>query len=88
MASAYTTEQLAMLRAQVEHFASAEHVRREVDAWRDSTPEERLAELDRMCEAADQILAELPPDQLERALAREPLSEESIRLLTALRNVR
>jgi hypothetical protein len=86
--ASYTPEQLAMLQAQVEHFASAEHVCREVDAWRDSTPEERLAELDRMCEVADQILAELPPEQLERALAREPLSDESIRLLAALRNLR
>ena len=88
MSSSYTPEQLAMLRAQVEHFTSPEHVRREVAPWRDSTPEERLAELDRMCEVADQQLAQLPPEQLERALARDPLSGESIRLLTALRNLR
>lgn len=56
MASSYTPEQLAMLRAQVEHFASAEHVRREVDVWRDH-PEERLAELDRMCEENDALAA-------------------------------
>ena len=88
MASSYTPEQLAMLEAQVAHFASGDHIRREVAPWRDTTPEERLAELDLMCEAADQILAALPPEELERAIAKEPLSAESIRLLTALRSVR
>lgn len=33
----YTPEMLAMLERQREHFASDDHVRREVEVWRDST---------------------------------------------------
>lgn len=34
----YTPEILAMLEAQRQHFASDDHIRREVEAWRDATP--------------------------------------------------
>ncbi len=86
--AAYTPQQLAMLEAQVAYFASDEHIRAEVEVWRDATPEERLAELQRMCEDADHFLAQLPADQLERALAPDPLPPDSLELLAALRRAR
>lgn len=86
--ASYTPEQLAILEAQVAYFASDEHVRAEVDVWRDATPQERLAELQRMCEHADHFLAQLSPDELDRALAPDPLPPESAALLAALRQAR
>ena len=53
----YTPEMLAMLERQREHFASDDHVRREVEVWKDSKPEERLAELAEMCAAGDFFLS-------------------------------
>ncbi|HEY5921115.1 MAG TPA: hypothetical protein VIV11_05560 [Kofleriaceae bacterium] len=88
MAGTYTAEQLAMLEAQVAHFASDDHVRAEVEVWRDTTPTERLAELEQMCAMADHFLSQLPPEQLARVMTREPLPTESIALLVALRNLR
>ena len=74
-----------MLEAQVAHFTSDDHVRAEVAVWSDSTPSERLAELQRMGEAADFYLARLSPEELERVLRPDPLPAESIALLAALR---
>lgn len=85
--AAYTPEQLAMLEAQVAYFASDEHVRAEVGVWRDAE-QERFAELKRMCEEADHFLAQLSPDELERALAPDPLPADSVALLAALRQAR
>jgi hypothetical protein len=87
MSGSYTPEQLAMLEAQIAHFASDDHIRREVAVWRDSTPEERLAVAAEMCRVADQLLAQVPADQLERALAREPLPPDSIAMLEAIRKL-
>jgi hypothetical protein len=81
----YTPEMLAMLERQREHFSSDDHIRREVEVWRDSTPEERLAELAEMCAAGDFFLSQLDPRLLERVLAPEPLPHDTIALLTALR---
>jgi hypothetical protein len=53
---AYTPAQLAMLEAQRAHFASDDHIRREVAVWSDATPTERLAELAAMCRAAAHYL--------------------------------
>lgn len=88
MSGTYTPEQLAMLEAQVAHFASDDHIRAEVEVWRDATPTERLAELERMCAIADHFMSQLPPEQLERMMTREPLPEESISILAALRKQR
>jgi len=85
MAGTYTAEQLAMLEAQVAHFASDDHIRAEVEVWRDATPAERIAELEEMCAVADHFLSQLSPEQLERVMTREPLPPDSIAVLTALR---
>ncbi|HEY5951972.1 MAG TPA: hypothetical protein VIV40_41030 [Kofleriaceae bacterium] len=86
MAGTYTAQQLAMLEAQVAHFASDDHIRAEVAVWRDASPTERLAELAEMCAAADELLAQLSPDELNRVLTREPLPDDSLATLAALRN--
>jgi hypothetical protein len=81
----YTPEMLAMLERQREYFSSDDHIRREVEVWRDCTPEERLAELAEMCTAGDFFLSQLDPQLLECVLEPEPLPEDTIALLTALR---
>jgi hypothetical protein len=83
----YTAEQLAMLEAQVAHFASDDHIRAEVAVWRDATPAERLAEVARMCKVADHVLENLEPAQLERVMTREPLPPESLAILAAIRQL-
>jgi hypothetical protein len=82
---AYSAQQIAMLEAQVAHFASDDHIRAEVDVWKDATPTERLAEVAAMCAMADHFLARLPADQLERVLTREPLPADSLATLSLLR---
>jgi len=81
----YTPEMLAMLERQREYFSSDDHIRREVEVWRDSTPEERLAELAAMCAAGDFFLSQMDPHLLERVLEPEPLPEDTIAILLALR---
>jgi hypothetical protein len=85
VADEYTPEMRAMLEAQRAYFASDEHIRREVAIWADTTPEERLAELAEMCAAGDFFLSQLDPAALERALAREPLPDDSLEIFMALR---
>lgn len=82
----YTPEQLAMLERQREHFSSDDHIRREVEVWKNSTPEERLAELAEMCAAGHFFLSRMDPQQLERVLRPEPLPEDTIAILMALRS--
>jgi hypothetical protein len=81
----YTPEMLAMLERQREYFSSADHIRREVEVWQDCTPEERLAELAAMCAAGDFFLSQQDPQLLERMLEPEPLPEDTIAILMALR---
>src|SRR5262249_4229429 len=81
----YTPEMLAMLEAQRQHFASDDHIRREVEAWRDATPEERLAAVAEMCAAGDYFLSQLDPETLERVLRPVPLPDDTIEILMALR---
>ena len=81
----YTPEMLAMLERQREYFSSADHIRREVEVWQDSTPEERLAELAGMCAAGDFFLSRQEPQLLERMLEPEPLPGDTIAILMALR---
>lgn len=87
VASPYTAEQLAMLEAQVAHFASDDHIRAEVAVWRDATPAERLAEVAEMCAMADHFLDQVPPQQQERLLQREPLPADSLEVLAAIRRM-
>ena len=81
----YTPEMLALLEAQREYFASDDHIRREVEPWRDASPEERLAAVAEMCAAGDYFLSQLDPAALERILRPVPLPEDTIALLVALR---
>jgi hypothetical protein len=81
----YTPEMLALLEAQREYFASDDHIRREVEPWRDASPEERLAAVAEMCAAGDYFLSQLEPATLERVLRPVPLPEDTIELLVALR---
>ena len=81
----YTPEMLAMLERQREYFSSDDHIRREVEVWRDATPEERLATVAEMCAAGDFFLSQLDPQTLERVLQPEPLPDDTIALLRTLR---
>jgi len=74
-----------MLEAQRQYFASDDHIRREVDAWRDATPEERLAAVAEMCAAGDHFLSQLDPDTLERVLRPVPLPDDTVQILMTLR---
>jgi len=85
MADEYTPAQRARLEAQIEHARSDDRIREEVALWRDATPEERLAEVADMCAAGDYFLSQLAPDVLERVLQPEPLPQDSIEILMALR---
>jgi hypothetical protein len=81
----YTPEMLAMLERQREHFSSDDHIRREVEIWRDATPEERLAELARMCTIGSCFLSQLDPAIRERLLKPRPLPDDTIAILESLR---
>jgi hypothetical protein len=83
----YTTAQREMLAAQAAHFASDDHVRREVEIWRDATPEQRLAELAGMCAMADHFLSRLDADTLDRVLTPQRLPDDAIAALVALRKL-
>jgi hypothetical protein len=81
----YTPDMLAMLEAQRQHFASDDHIRQEVEAWRDATPEERLAAVAEMCAAGDYFLSQLDPEALDRVLRPIPLPDDTVQILMALR---
>jgi len=85
MATEYTAQMLALLEAQRAYFASDEHIRREVEPWRDALPEERLAAVAEMCATGDYFLSQLEPDVLERVLRPVPLPDDTIQILMALR---
>ena len=57
---------------------------RDAERWRHTTPAERLAKLDRVCQHTAFFLSVLPPDVLERVLEREPLPEDTVALLESL----
>jgi hypothetical protein len=81
----YTAEMHALLEAQRAYFASDDHLRREVEPWRDASPEERLAAVAEMCAAGDYFLSQLDPETLERVLRPVPLPDDTIQILMALR---
>ncbi len=75
----------ALIEAQRAALSGDDHVRREVAPWRDATPAERLAALDALCRDTIRWLSRLAPDQLDRALAPDPLPEDTLALLGAMR---
>ncbi len=62
----------AILEAQRAYFAEDAELEREAAIWRDATPEECFATMLALCAEADHFLSLLDPDELERALRREP----------------
>ena len=58
---------------------------REVEKWRHTTPEERLAELEKVCRHSAFFLSVLPAAVLELVLEREPLPDDTLALLETLR---
>jgi hypothetical protein len=85
MATEYTAAMLALLEAQRAYFCSDEHIRREVEPWRDASPEERLVAVAEMCAAGDYFLSQLSRETLERVLRPVPLPHDTIEILMALR---
>ncbi len=75
----------ALLEAQRVALSGDDHVRREIGPWIDATPAQRLAALDALCRDAVRWLSRLPPDELERALAPDPLSHDALAILRAMR---
>jgi hypothetical protein len=66
---AATREQLRVIEAQREYFASDERIKERAALWRDATPEECLAATIESCAEAEYFLGLQSPEQLERALA-------------------
>lgn len=62
-----------------------DHVRRQVEPWRDASPAERLAALAALCRDAVTWLDRMPEADRERATAPDPLPADSLSLLGALR---
>ncbi|HEY5924049.1 MAG TPA: hypothetical protein VIV11_20355 [Kofleriaceae bacterium] len=78
----------AKLEAQRAYFASDELLLERAALWRDATPEECLRATAEECEVAAQMLDQLEPEVAERALAAEPLPEDTVALLEQLRRQR
>jgi len=85
MATEYTAQMLALLEAQRAYFASDEHIRREVEPWRDALPEERLAAVAEMCAAGDYFLSQVDHETRDRVLRPAPMPQDTIEILMALR---
>jgi hypothetical protein len=75
----------ALLAAQRAALSGDDHVRREVAPWKDATPAERLAALAALCRDSVAWLSQLDPEQLDRALASDPLPDDAIAILRAMR---
>lgn len=78
-------DSLAKLEAQRAYFASDEHIRDEVRIWADSTPEERLRELDAMSSENEIMLERMDGARLERVRELRAMSPETQGLLERLR---
>jgi hypothetical protein len=74
----------AILEAQREYFASDEHIKDRAARYRDMTPEQCLAEVIDLCRDAGYFLAMKSPDELERALAPDPLPADTVSILERL----
>lgn len=84
----YSPEMLAMLEAQRAYFSSDDHIRREVEVWRDASPTERLAELAGMCVAGEYFMSQLGADAQEQLARPVALPDDTIAILAALRRSR
>ena len=74
-----------MLEAQRAELSGDVEVRREAALWRTATPEECFAAVIELCRDTDHYLGGLSAEQLERALAPDPLPEDTLELLRAWR---
>jgi hypothetical protein len=74
-----------ILAAQRAALSGDDHVRREVAQWLDSTPGERLVALAALCRDSIVWLSRLAPDQRVRALAPDPLPDDAVAILGAMR---
>ena len=75
----------ALLEAQRAELSSDDEVRREADLWRTATPAECFAAVIELCRDTDYYLGRLSADELERALAPDPLPDDTLELLRARR---
>lgn len=72
------------LEAQRAAFSSDDHIRERASAWMDASPAECLRAVDESCAEAAFFLERLSPEDLERALAPDPLPAETLELLAML----
>jgi hypothetical protein len=75
----------ALLAAQRVALSGDDHVRREVAPWIDATPAERLAAMAALCRDSVAWLSRLGPAELDRALAPDPLPDDALAILRAMR---
>jgi hypothetical protein len=75
---------LAKIAAQRAYFASDDHLRERAAAWRDATPEQCLAAVVEQCREAEYFLSQKTADELERALAPEPIPADTLAILERL----
>jgi hypothetical protein len=75
----------ARLDRQIAYFRSDERIRDEVAPWRDTTAEERLADMAEMCRLALHFLQQHSPEVQERASRSEPLPADTIAILQAMK---
>lgn len=75
----------AILEAQRAELCSDAELRREAESWRSATPAECFAAVIALCKDTDHYLGLLSAEQLERALAPEPLPPDTLELLRARR---
>lgn len=75
----------ALLAAQRAALSGDDHVRREVAPWIDATRAQRLAALAALCRDSVTWLSRLDPDQLDLALAPDPLPDDAVAILRAMR---
>lgn len=75
----------AILEAQRAELSGDGELLREAARWRDASPEECFAATIALCRDADHYLSLLAPDELERALAPDPLPADTLELLRAWR---
>ena len=78
------TDANAVLEAQRAAFTGDDHVRREVEPWRDAPPAARLRAFDALCRDTLHWLARLSPAAQERATAPTPLPEDAWPILRVL----
>ena len=82
---AYAKAILDQLEAQRAYFASDDHIRREVEIWAGTTPEQRLAEVAAMCKVGDFYWSRIDPAAIERMQALHELPADTIAVLERVR---